>query len=517
MRRLLIGLVAIGLFVPAARAEEPLSSRLDTIINRPEYKQAHWGILVVDSKTGNTIYEHNADKLFAPASTTKLYTCAAALAAFGPDYKFETPVYRRGSLTGSTLHGDLIVVASGDLTFGGRSLPDGTMAFANFDHIYTTATSTENELTNTDPLAGLNDLARQVHTSGIRQIQGDILIDDRLFPGARGSGSGPDLLNPIIVNDNLVDVVVSPATAANQLATIKIRPETSWIHVDAQVLTAAKGTAPMIEAVSTGPQQFSVRGRIAVDSKPLVRAWPVDDPAGFARALFIESLRRHGVTVLASPFARQSVTLPARDEYSKLTRVALFTSLPLSEAIKVTLKVSHNLYASTLPLLIAQKNREAGIAAGLRWQGRFFRELGIPVDTISFGGGAGGANSDCTTPRATVKLLQAMRERKEYTAWHAGFPILGVDGTLVDVVSADSPARGKIQAKTGTLSWFDAMNSRLLLRSKALAGTATTADNRELIFAMFVNDVPLQSGVTTKREGQVMGRLCEELYQTTNR
>jgi D-alanyl-D-alanine carboxypeptidase/D-alanyl-D-alanine-endopeptidase (penicillin-binding protein 4) len=105
-----------------------------------------------------------------------------------------------------------------------------------------------------------------------------------------------------------------------------------------------------------------------------------------------------------------------------------------------------------------------------------------------------------------------MRPRKEYPSWHAGFPILGVDGTLADVIPSSSPARGKAQAKTGTLSWFDAMNNRTLLRSKALAGTVTTAKDHELIFAMFVNDVPLPLGVAPPREGRTLGRLCETLH-----
>ncbi len=250
-----------------------------------------------------------------------------------------------------------------------------------------------------------------------------------------------------------------------------------------------------------------------MESKPLVRIWPVDEPTAFARALFIESLRRNGITVNASPYAKPAVELPPRDAYSKMTRVASFTSPPFSEVIKVTLKVSHNLYASTLPLLIAQKQGQGDIPAGLRWQRQFLHDLGVPVETISFGGGAGGANSDCTSPRATVKLIQEMSKRKDYTAWHAGLPILGVDGTLDDVVPPSSPAKGKVHAKTGTLSWYDAMNSRLLLRSKALAGTATTADNRELFFAMFVNDVPLPAGVTVQREGKVMGKLCEAIFE----
>ena len=92
-------------------------------------------------------------------------------------------------------------------------------------------------------------------------------------------------------------------------------------------------------------------------------------------------------------------------------------------------------------------------------------------------------------------------------------PILGVDGTLHDAVGSDSPARGKVHAKTGTLMWQDVMNDRLILRSKALAGTLTTTSGRELIVAMFVNDVPLPKGVQPTREGKVLGKLCEIVHQ----
>src|SRR5262249_35633335 len=198
---------------------------------------------------------------------------------------------------------------------------------------------------------------------------------------------------------------------------------------------------------------------------------------------------------------------------AKLTRVGLFTSPPFSEVVKVTLKVSHNLYASTLPLLIAAKNGKRTVAEGLRQQRQFLAALGIDVQTISFGGGAGGANADAVTPRASAQLLRALAKRPDFKAIHAGLPILGVDGTLADAVAADSPARGKVFAKTGTLTWDDLMNGRSLLTSKALAGTMTTARGRSLIFALYVNGVPLPKGVTANREGKVLGRLCEIIYQ----
>jgi D-alanyl-D-alanine carboxypeptidase/D-alanyl-D-alanine-endopeptidase (penicillin-binding protein 4) len=509
-----LALLFLAVASPVA-AQGSLAARIQAVTNHGDYRQGRWGILIVDAASGNVIYEQNADKLFAPASVTKLYTCATALATFGASHQFRTPVYARGERAGGTLRGDLILVASGDFTLGGRTTKDGTMAFANSDHTYADARSTTHAVTDTNPLAGIEALAAQVAASGIKRVTGDILIDDRLFPSATGSGSGPSFLTPIIVNDNVVDVLITPAAETGKPATVSLRPATALIQADIDVQTVEAKAAPFVEVSHAGDQRFTVRGRVPAGGKPVVRIWPMDEPKRFARAFFIEALRRAGVTVDASALRSPSAELPASDAYAKLTKAAQFDSPPLSEAIKVTLKVSHNLYASTIPLLVAAKDGKGTIADGLRGQRRLMQELGVPVGTISFGGGAGGNNADATTPRATVQLILAMKKHPEYKVWHAGFPVLGVDGTLADVVAADSPAKGKVQAKTGTLYWNDAMNGRTLLRSKALAGTLTTANGRELAFTIFVNDVPLPAGVGPTREGKMIGRLCEIIHQYT--
>src|SRR6185369_1913344 len=151
---------------------------------------------------------------------------------------------------------------------------------------------------------------------------------------------------------------------------------------------------------------------VPLGAKPRVLIFPVEEPAGFARALFIEALRREGIEVQASPLQASRGELPPRGAPHE--RVAEFESPPLSEAIKVTLKVSHNLYASTLPLLVASYDAKhrfpKTLAGGMRAQRAFLKELGVDVETISFGGGAGGSQADMVTPRATVQLLRAMQK-----------------------------------------------------------------------------------------------------------
>jgi D-alanyl-D-alanine carboxypeptidase/D-alanyl-D-alanine-endopeptidase (penicillin-binding protein 4) len=507
----------LALVLPTARAfpadaGNQLAAKIDAVINAPEYRQARWGILVADAKTGQTVYERDGDRLFLPASTTKLYSCAAALAALGADYRFETPVYRRGQVTEGRLKGDLILVAKGDLTLGGRTDAHGRMAFRDHDHIYAGFMS-DAQVTDTDPLAGLKELAKQVAAAGIRGVDGDVLIDDRLFAGGRGGGSGPSLITPIMVNDNIVDIVVTPADEAGKPAQVRMRPETQILHMDAQVQTGPEDKGTDIEVKSAAPLRITVRGRIAVKSKPAIRIHIVEDPADFARLLFIDALKGKGVDVAAPTPPSAKSHLPEPSTYDPQARVARYTSPPFSEAIKVILKVSHNLYANTLPLLLAVHHGKHTLADGLGLERQFLAELGVAVETISFADGAGGANADAVTPRATVQMLGALRKRPDYPVFEAGLPVLGVDGTLVGMVPPESPARGKVRAKTGTLVWQDLLNDRPLLKSKALAGTMTTATGRTLLLAMFVNDVPLPKGVSFSREGKVLGKLCEIVYQ----
>ena len=505
-------LVALFLCCSSARADD-LAAKIEKVITGPDHKSARWGILVVDAATGKTVYEHNADQLFAPASVTKLFSCSAALVEFGADHRFETPVYQRGKRDKGKLFGDLILVASGDFTLGGRNDKSGKMLFADGDHIYASPGNTDTALTETDVLAGLKDLAKQVKASGVLEVTGDVLIDDRLFPRSRGSGSGPSIVTPIMVNDNVIDVVVTPAAKAGDRATIETRPLTSFVQIDVLVDTVEKGEKLNVTARRVGQDRFVVRGQIPVGSKPVIRICPVDDPAAFARALFIEALRAEGVKVHASALEAPTADLPEKETYAKLTRAAVFRSPPLSEALKVTLKVSHNLYASAMPQLVAVKHGERTQPAGMRIQGRLLGKLGVDVKSISLESGAGGGNGDRVSPRATVQLLLGMRKRDDWATFESALPVLGVDGTLATAVGKDSPARGKVKGKTGTYTDENRQQGRVHLRAKSLAGVMTTAKDRTLVFTIFVNDVPLPSGVTASREGKVIGKLCELIQQ----
>ena len=132
---LLLGFILAGMFgrtAPAQASNPPatlteLQQLLQEEVSQPQFAAAFWGVKIVALDTGKTVFEYNAQKLFSPASNTKLYTVALALDRLGPDYRIKTSLYartrpnRRG-----TLKGDLLVYGRGDPTFNAR-LHDGDL------------------------------------------------------------------------------------------------------------------------------------------------------------------------------------------------------------------------------------------------------------------------------------------------------------------------------------------------------------------------------------------------------
>ncbi|MBI1322700.1 D-alanyl-D-alanine carboxypeptidase/D-alanyl-D-alanine-endopeptidase [bacterium] len=515
----------ISLCATGAKAngqEADFAAGIEKLLKTPGYENAHWGLLVADAETGKVIYEKNAGRLFGPASVTKLFTTAAALEKLGPDHRFRTVIKRRGEVDANgELKGDLILIASGDMAMGGRTAPDGRMLFEDNDHTYGGDSAA---LVTADPLHAFELLAHDLAAAGIKSVTGEVMVDDRLFRPSPSSGSGPRTVSAITINDNLVNVVIEAGKAAGEPATFRTVPATSTLNVDFRVTTVEKDGPTRVTLTTLGPRSVQVRGTIPYGRKNLIRSFEVVDPPAWARGLLIETLRKKGIRVEASPLGTpEPIELPSRSETAALPTVATYDSPPLGEFVKVILKVSHNLYASSLPLVLAASDGKRTLNDGLRIEGQMLEKLGVPANEVSFGGGAGGARADMVTPRATVKLLTNMGKHPGFAAYETALPVLGRDGTLSRAVGPDSPAKGHVRAKTGTYFVDNDLTGRTVLTSKALAGYLDTAHNRPLVFCMFLNDVPTRpaSGdtpaVSASEAGKLLGRICEWIYSNCPR
>lgn len=457
-----------------------LPDDMQKIMDQKKYDHALWGIYAKDLQTGEVFYDLNSDLFFSPASVSKLFSTAALLHTLGYDYQFKTPVYADGKINKGHLQGNLIIIGQGDFIMGGRQSDAGKITFNRMDHI------TANEvpgaiLTPEDPLRGITELAKQVYESGITEISGDVLIDDRLFDATVKRGM---VLSPMLINENLIDIVINP-TAIGKNASIKWRPEVPGYTVNNQVVTSAKGGDALIEIESDKEgHHIVIKGTIPLDQKDVVKTFSIKDPNIFAREAFIQALKKQGVK-----FNLKSKNSKLPTSYAGLNQVALWTSPPLVEYVKLILKVSHNLGADMIPLLLAVHDGKKTFDEGMLILGDFLiKDVGLSPDEFVLFDAAGG-NENRLTPQVVVKLLEYLYKQPsgQFKQFFYALPILGTDGSLEDFAKNASGA-GKIRAKPGTGVSTNFSTGELFLITQALAGYIEGKNGHMIAYMAVVNN-----------------------------
>jgi len=501
-----------------AQTGATLEQRVKTIMERPEFAHSRFGLKFIDAGTGETLYELNSPQLFVPGSTTKLLTTGTALELLGADYRFHTKIYRTGPIQkDGSLQGDLVLVASGDLNLSNRIQPDGTLAFEDEDHSYG---GPDSKGLPGDPLAVIRDFARMVAAKGIKRINGRVLVDATLFPeGARELGTGV-VVSPVVVNDNVIDVIVTPGPTEASPALVKIAPLTAYVTIVNQAATGKAGSKKSLKYENEklnpdGTRSVTLTGTIALDAKPTMESYPVPEPSRFAATVLTEALKEQGVACsLAAPADAIDFKVLAAN-YTPENVVAEHISPPFKEEVKVTLKVSQNLHASTMPYilgaLVAHKDKQIE-QAGFDAEHEFLTKARLDLSGAAQSDGAGG--NAYFTPDFMVHYLFFMSKQKDYDDFYRGMPVLGKDGTLVKI-QVNSPAAGHVHAKTGTYGTYDALNKKLLVTGKGLAGYMDTSIGRHLILALYVNMVSVSledPEAVQKVAGEALGEIAAAAY-----
>jgi D-alanyl-D-alanine carboxypeptidase/D-alanyl-D-alanine-endopeptidase (penicillin-binding protein 4) len=139
--------------------KEGLAAALGPILASPDLG-SHVSVAVRDVATGRLLYGKDPHGAYIPASTTKILTCVAALAALGPDHRFETKV-----VTGSAPD-QIVLVGGGDpflATEAARKRATGSKAYPVPATIEQLAAET----------------AKQLRVAGTKRVR--VLVDDTLF------------------------------------------------------------------------------------------------------------------------------------------------------------------------------------------------------------------------------------------------------------------------------------------------------------------------------------------------
>ena len=493
-RKTLSLFLLLFLAFPAAAADKkkdkPLDHRIETILSDPEVARAEWGIEAVNLDTGKTIYSLNPDKLFTPASNTKLFTTATALALIGPDYKFHTTIETSGVIDKyGRLVGDLSLIGRGDPNLSGRTLPYSLR--------------TERKL---PPLHVLDELADQVAARGIKQVEGDIIADDSYYAYERyGEGWSQDDLvfewgapvSALTINDNVMFVSILPGSNAGDKAFININPFPEYYSVDNRVLTSPTGTGPRRIYINREPgsRNLTIWGNIPLDDTGASQSLAIEDPADFTARYFSAQLAKRGIALNGKVRAHHT-DLASISTFSVTTSVsagggsdhrppvvparltlATVDSAPLVQDIKVINKVSQNLHAELMLRLLGREKGTAGtIEGGLEVERGFLLQADIRPEEYVFYDGSGLSRQNLVSPHAIVKLLSFASKQPWGQAYIDSLPVGGVDGSLLDRFK-DASMLGRVKAKTGSLTHVN-----------SLSGFVTTMKGERVAFSILVNN-----------------------------
>jgi D-alanyl-D-alanine carboxypeptidase/D-alanyl-D-alanine-endopeptidase (penicillin-binding protein 4) len=498
----------------AKRKHISLKKQIEVILAQPDLARGFWGIEITSLKTGRALFAFNTDKMFTPASNTKLFTTAAALALIGPDYKFRTTVETSGSLDKyGRLTGDLVLVGRGDPTLSGRELP------------YNMRTQR-----NSDPTKVLAQLADELVQKGVKYVDGDLVADDSYFAFERyGEGWSQDDLvwaegapvSALTINDNVVFVNILPGTHPGDKAFVSLVPFADYYTIDNRLLTTPAGTGRKIYINrEPGATTLTLWGTIPMDDAGANEGLAIEDPAGFAASLFRHLLEIRGIAVygkqrtrhteLASLSTFTSTVLASSrggDEHSLTAPagplvLAEYQSPPLLEDIQVVNKVSQNLHAEILLRLLGREKGTGGtVQAGLEVLRGFLNNAGISPDDYVFYDGSGLSRENLVTPHAIVQLLAYASGQAWGKDFRDSLPAAGVDGSMADRCRNIDP-EANVYGKTGSLGGV-----------KTLSGYAVTAKGELLAFSIMSNNL----SVPGKRVNEVIDSIVEAAVNTANK
>ena len=512
LKQLLLILFFLGAMSSFAVAEdssaEKVPSEISEIFSKSLYKDALWGLRVVDTERGKVLIDLEPTHPFYIGSVRKVFSVGLLLNEIGAAHTYDTPVYRQGTVDGNgVLNGSLVVVASGDLTMGGRTKADGTLDVTGMDHNEANSLGAA-ELSKPDPLDGYRELARQVAQSGVTRVTGDVVIDDRLFQPFLFRDEFK--VTPIFVNDDVVDVNFSP-TETGRLAQTEYRPKSEALSVSSRVSTGAAGSELELEVEPELPRDIGTPGAEAVATGvlpidfqppfntklPLVRTVRITSPSNYARTVFVEALEDEGVEVDAETVKlNPTELLPEKDSYRMSEQVALLTGSPYGEVARFILKVSYNIGADTSLVLLGLTQGVDNMSAALEKEKAILAsEDGLDPSTFHFVDGSGGGESTATNETVTSMLIGLLNSPQREVLMKA-LPTLAVDGSLGFVTDFKkdpslSGAAGNVHAKTGT--YVGPGPSGMVVKGQGCDGYVKTRGGRTLAYHLTVNGVPIST------------------------
>ena len=486
----LLTVLGVGPAASALGAERPnpppgrgldrgrLVAELGRIVANPALRRMRVGVAVRDLVTGETLFEHNADDLYATASNNKVITTAAALELLGPSFQFRTMVSAVGRLRpDGVLEGNLVVVGRGDPSISGR-FHEG------------------------DPTAILDAWVRAVADAGVRTIRGDLVADDTYFDRQHQHPDWPHgqelnwycaPISALSYNDNCIQVIVRGGASGGAPAVVAVSPPTRYVEVANSCTTSRvrrSGNRVLVRR-RLGKNAITVGGEINPGGRPFQTWVTIEEPALYLATVFREMLAAKGIAVSGPARLR----LPADRFEPANSRDILTASSSLRTAIGVANKNSQNFYAEQVLKTIGREIGGQGtFAAGAEAVSAFLRQIGIR-GAFTYVDGSGLASTNRFSPSQIVDLLAYMNGRRAGGVYLHSLAEPGCPGTLERRLQ---PLKGRLFAKTGYIANVSCLSGYLEGRRGHL-----------LAFSILINGLHGALGDAKNTENEICMRLAD--------
>jgi D-alanyl-D-alanine carboxypeptidase/D-alanyl-D-alanine-endopeptidase (penicillin-binding protein 4) len=474
----ILGRVA-PLVARSAKTLAELRTQLGRHVTHERFSAAAWGVKVVSLESGQTLFEHHADRLLSPASNAKLYVGALALDRLGGDHRIATPIFATAKPDESgLLRGDVIVSGRGDPSWNSGS------ARARFAEV-------------------IAPLVEAIQRAGVKRITGDLVADATFFRGGpAGAGWTADDLNDyygaeisaLTLEDNYVDLRIAPGASEGEPAVVSLGQPHTGLTLDNRIVTSPRGTLRRIEVRRLiGERVVHLFGQIPAGAATVTEEATVPRPAQWLAAALKASLEARGIAVDGTARSVRWPESPASGAAS--VRLAELASPPMRELVSGFMKPSNNLQTDLIFGYLGERTRtpetpawRSSEALAVRELREFLRSNQLEADDVRFEEGSGLSRNNLTTARATVALLRFMAEHREAEAFRDSLPLAGVDGTLRRRFKGMT-AEGNVRAKTGTLRW-----------ASSLSGYVTSAAGERLAFSVMLNRAVAAPGRSVREE-----------------
>lgn len=441
-----ISLITLMILMPIGSHAQSLEKRFEKILSSysKSIKKDQVGLAVMELENHKKplVYGHNEEREMTPASITKIATAAAVLERMGASAKLQTTLWSESLPVNGVLKGDLVLKGGGDSGFVSE-----TMWFL------------------------VNELMR----TGIKKIEGNIVVDDRDFDDVRTDSSrDPERVDraydapvgAMSFNWNSISIFIRPSEPGKP-PHVYLDPIDNGYKIDNKAKTTPSGGNGL--QVQREGDRIYVRGTIGMNQSEVAVYKNIDDPVEWSGRNLAFFLAQRGVEFKGKIVSGKRTL--------SMKQLAKADSKPIAQAVSDMMKFSNNYVAEMLAKNLAQQknpNQPATIEAGMKIIRDVLAEMGIKPERFNLINPSGLSRRNKARPVDLAQILvHSYRQFPTFAEYMTSFPLAGFDGTLKNRMKDKA---GWVRGKTGLLNGV-----------VGLAGYAGRKDGSVMAFAFIFN------------------------------